>query len=70
MAICSNCGREFNPKEDEREYKRNPYIRRNGLGYTYVSFNNTCANCAIQVVYDSYPQGLEDMSYHLWDDDD
>lgn len=68
MAICSHCKKKYDPEEAAELFAADPYIDDNGLGYTYPSLGNLCSDCAIDVVMASYPQGLEDMSYHIGDD--
>lgn len=68
MAICSRCGKEYDPAEAAEEFASDSYISEHDLGYTYASMEDRCADCAIDFVLDSYPQGLEDLSYR-WGDD-
>ncbi len=68
MAICTRCGSEFDPADAAEEFAANDYIDEMGLAYSYESMSDLCAECAIQDVYDNYPQGIEDMSWHLGDD--
>ena len=68
MAVCTRCGRRYNPSLAEEDYDNDTYIRENNLEGTYGNFTNHCAGCAVEEVMAAYPQGLEDLSYLLDDD--
>lgn len=67
MAQCLRCGNEYDEDTVEYEYDNNDYICDSNLEGTYGNFIGYCANCAADIAADSYPQGLEDMSYHIGD---
>ena len=68
MAVCRRCSRVYDPDEAAIDFESDEFVIEHDVGYTYESMKDLCADCALDEVYDSLPQGLEDLSYRLWDD--